>query len=137
MVILAVRAEVLRQVVDPLGEHGDLDLCGTGVLGALSVLLGELALTVCGQRHDAGKVAAAQISSASATSRPICSTSASTDSKRFSPRSRLTKATRRSSPYRSPSKSIKYASISKPRPVWNWGLTPTFTAAACPCAHAA
>src|SRR6476659_6364122 len=96
--VLAVRAQVLGQVVDPLGEHGDLDLGGTGVRGALPVLLGELALALSGQRHAAGKVAAVQIRLASSTSRCICSTSASTDSKRRSPRRRRLKATRRVSP---------------------------------------
>src|SRR4051794_7348526 len=131
---LAVRTEMLGQMVDPLREHGDLDLGGTGVLGALAETLGELALTLCGQRHDAGKVAAEHTLTASVTSRPICSTSASTDSKRRPPRSRFMKAILSVSPYRSPSKSIRYASISSPRPVWNCGLTPTFTAAAWPWA---
>src|SRR3954451_6614077 len=135
--VLAVRTEMLGQMVDPLREHGDLDLGGSGVLRALAETLGELALTLCGQRHAAGKVAAEHTLTASMTSRCICSTSASTDSNRRSPRSRLWNATRRVSPYRSPSKSIRYASISRPRPVWNCGLIPTLTAAARPCAQAA
>src|SRR4029077_872726 len=103
VMVLAVGAQVLGELVDALGEQRDLDLGRSGVLARTAVLADQLLLLVLRQRHRRDRVAIqaprpsylAQISFASATSRCICATRSSTLGNRFSPRSRLTKATRR------------------------------------------
>src|SRR4051794_13442078 len=107
--ILAVRAQVLGQFVDPLGQQRDLDLGGAGVVIAAAVLADQLALFLFGQAHVVsikkkpcpaghGRWKLAQTRLASSTSRRICAIRSSTLEKRFSPRSRSTKATRSSWP---------------------------------------
>src|SRR3954462_13912514 len=104
VVVLLVRPQVLGQLVDPLGEQGDLDPGVPGVLGIGAELLGELGLALLRQRHAAREGSSARTAS---TSRFICSTRASTDGKRRSPRSRLRNLIGRRLPYRSPSKSSR------------------------------
>ena len=49
--VLRVRAEVLRELVDPPGEHRDLDLGRAGVLVVLPVLRDQLLLGFLGESH--------------------------------------------------------------------------------------
>src|SRR5690606_11715567 len=51
VVVLAVLFEVAGELVDPLGEQGDLDLGGAGVALAAAVLADQLALLFLGQAH--------------------------------------------------------------------------------------
>ncbi len=50
MVILRVILEVLRQMLDPLGQNGDLDLAGSSV-GLMSLEFCDQLLLVYGSRH--------------------------------------------------------------------------------------
>src|SRR3954447_6298048 len=134
MVVLGVRAEVLGELVDPLGQQRDLDPGVPGVLAVGAELLGELGLSLLRQGHAVREGSSARTAS---TSCAICPIRASTDGKRRSPRRRLRNLIGRSWPYRSPSKWSRYASMSSPRPVGNWGRTPTLTAAGRPPAQAA
>src|SRR5690606_30128594 len=93
VVVLPVLAQVLVEVVDALGEQRDLDLGRAGVVLVLAEALDDLALLLRGDAHRRETVAAV-IARAWSTSRFICSIRASTDSKRFSPRSRSTNAIR-------------------------------------------
>ena len=49
---LRVRAQVLGEFVDPLGEQRDLDLGGAGVAIGAAVLADQLALFLLGQAHS-------------------------------------------------------------------------------------
>src|SRR3954470_4847261 len=104
VVVLLVLAQVLGEVVDALGEQGDLDAGIARVLGVVAELGDQLGLALLGQRHAVREGSSARTSS---TSCVICSTSASTEGKRRSPRSRLRKRIDSSWPYRSPSKSSR------------------------------
>ena len=59
VVVLDVRAQVLGELVDPLGHQGDLDLGGAGVVLGAAVLADELALLLAGDLIEAGRLAAA------------------------------------------------------------------------------
>src|SRR5439155_2686846 len=138
-----VGAQVLGELVDPLGQQRNLDLGRAGVAVGPAEPADQLLLLLLGQRHlgrrisPQGGVKLAQRSRASATSRRICATRSSTLGNRRSPRSRAMNATRSVLAYRSPSQSIRWLSTSTPRPVSNVGRTPTLTAAGCPPAKAA
>src|SRR5271154_5675745 len=128
---------MLGEVVDALGQQRDLDLGVAHVLLAGAELDGELALAFTGDGgHELATVAdgrerqcAPASSRVRSTSRCICSISEVGSSKRRSPRRRARNSRRSSLPYRSPSKSRMYASISSPLPVLNVGRTPMLTAA--------
>ena len=82
-------------------EQRDLDLGGTGVGLGLAEAGDDLLLLFSGHGgHATGEGSGRQpaISAASAVSRSICSISASTQSKRFSPRMRCRNASRSSWP---------------------------------------
>src|SRR5213592_1919265 len=66
MVVLLVVAQVLREVVDALGEQRDLDPGVARVLRGGAELRDELGLALLGQRHAAGQ----SISSRSTRGRP-------------------------------------------------------------------
>ena len=51
MVVLLVGLEMRGQVLDPLGQHRDLDLGRPGVAVLAGVLLDEFGLALCGNRH--------------------------------------------------------------------------------------
>lgn len=51
VVVVLVELEVLGQVRDPAGEHGDLDLGGAGVALLLAELGDDLLLDVSGESH--------------------------------------------------------------------------------------
>lgn len=51
VVVVLVRLEVLGQVGDPTGEHGDLDLGGAGVALLLAELADDLLLRSGVERH--------------------------------------------------------------------------------------
>src|SRR5262245_3026219 len=55
--VLAVGPEVLGELVDPLGEQGDLHFGGAGVFAGPAVLADQLLLSVLGQRHRRHRVA--------------------------------------------------------------------------------
>src|SRR5207244_10658091 len=93
VVVLAVRAQVLGQVVDALGEQRNLDLGGAGIPILATELADQLLLLLLGQRHQGG-VKLAQSSLAAWTSRCICAVSSLTPGNRRSPRSRLMNAIR-------------------------------------------
>src|SRR5438128_8126305 len=93
VVVLAVRAQVLGQVVDALGEQRNLDLGGAGIAILATELADQLLLLLLGQRHQGG-VKLAQCSLAASTSRCICAISSLTPGNRRSPRSRLMNAIR-------------------------------------------
>src|ERR1700761_2084561 len=58
VVIFALLAQVLGEVVDALGEQRDLDLGGPGVLLVCAELRGDLALALAGDGgHGSGTVA--------------------------------------------------------------------------------
>ena len=57
MVILPMRAQVLRQLLDPLGEQGDLHLRGAGIFGCTAVPVENLALCVLREGHDRRRLA--------------------------------------------------------------------------------
>src|SRR5215207_5989673 len=58
MVVLLVGAQMLGEVVDPLGQHGDLDLGRTGVRVALAELRDQLLLALARKgAHRRGTVA--------------------------------------------------------------------------------
>src|SRR5581483_12436441 len=52
IVVLRVRAQVLRELVDPGREEGDLHLRGAGVAPVPAVLADDLLLRFLGQAHD-------------------------------------------------------------------------------------
>ena len=54
VVVVLVRAQVLGEVADALGEQRDLDLGGTGVAVVLLVVGDDLGLDVLGERHARG-----------------------------------------------------------------------------------
>src|SRR5215208_2903907 len=88
VVVLGVAAQMLGQVVYAFGQKRDLDLGSAGVRLAVAEARDQLALALRGDRHRRGTVAKRrQASRACATSRCICSTSASTLANRRSPRS--------------------------------------------------
>src|SRR5919202_5365644 len=51
MVVLRVRLEMLGEVLDALGENGDLHLGGTGVALRLGVVFDNFLLALGGHRH--------------------------------------------------------------------------------------
>src|SRR3954452_14595416 len=57
VMVLAVGAQVLGELVDALGEQRDLDLGGAGVLARPAVLADQLLLSVLRQRHRRNRVA--------------------------------------------------------------------------------
>jgi hypothetical protein len=57
--VLLVLAQMLGEAVDALGQEGDLDLGGSGVLDGLAEALGDLALSVDGHGHGGDTLAAA------------------------------------------------------------------------------
>src|SRR6185312_5187623 len=99
-------AQVLGEVVDARGEERHLHFGRSGIRIGLAELRDDVAFGFLGQAHRR-KTVAEQISRARCTSSSIWATRSSTDSNRFSPRSRSTNATRSCSPYRSPSKSSR------------------------------
>ena len=50
--VLLVGLHVLGELLDALGQNGDLNLGVAGVLGVLAELSGELRLALLGNRHD-------------------------------------------------------------------------------------
>src|SRR5680860_114448 len=96
VVILAVRAQVAGEIVNPLGEQGDLYFGRPGVATGATVLVDQLGLLFLGPTHAGWKLP--QTRRASSVSRRIWTIRASESSKRRSPRRRSTKATRRLCP---------------------------------------
>ena len=138
--VLAVRAQVLGQMVDALGEQGDLDLGRAGVAVLAAVLARSAPASFLRQRHRGGSLRRLAESSAasSATSRCICAISSSTPRKpplaAQSGDERDAQSLARRGRPRSRSGRPRSAG---PRPVSKVGLTPTLTAAGCPLAKAA
>src|SRR5213078_897098 len=94
VMVLAVGPQVLCELVDPLGEKGDLDLGRAGVAVGPAELADQLLLSLLGKAH-ARRTKLAHSSLASATSRCICAISSSEPGNRRSPRNRAMNAIRR------------------------------------------
>src|SRR5579884_1336990 len=61
MVVLAMRAQVLGELIDALGHERHLDLGPAGVAIRLAELLDQLLLSLLGQRHSPGEGSRARV----------------------------------------------------------------------------